>query len=78
MDKMHCCNELKLDQSGDEDNSISIQYDDKADDWLFIYRRYADDKEVEMGEAEYKGELVFGLETKIYFCPYCGIKLPQS
>ncbi len=73
MDKMHCCNGLKLDQKGDEDNSISIQYDDKADGWLFIYRRYADDKEVEMGEAEYKGELVFGLETKISFCPYCGI-----
>ncbi len=74
--KTHCCNELKLDQDGDEDDSLFMQYDHEAKSWMLVYKSYADDKEVEMGEAEYRGELVFSIELKINFCPYCGLKLP--
>jgi len=43
--------------------------------WILQITHLADKKEVEMGEAEFVGELTHQVELAIKYCPFCGVEL---
>ncbi len=49
--------------------------DKEWDSWIFQISSIADQKEVEMGEAEYVGELLYQTQLAIAYCPFCGKRL---
>lgn len=53
----------------------TITYDNNLKTWKYVHKRYADEMEVRMGEAEFVGEHVSSSEVEIIFCPFCGAKL---
>ncbi len=55
--------------------NVFFRKDPEQEKWEIVYAHYADAQEVRMGEAEYEGEFLHGLEFAITFCPYCGKKL---
>lgn len=75
MENWHKCNQLKNAWPLDDYLKFFIKKNSEMGKWQIIYEHYADEQEVKMGEAEYEGELLTGLEFPITFCPYCGEKL---
>lgn len=46
--------------------------------WLLRVYHYATAKDVYDGEAEMVGDLMHDTSFAIYFCPFCGAKLPPG
>ncbi len=65
---------------GTKQNGIDVVYSDLDDEtgeqqwWLNIFRE-ATEKELEEGEADEVGEILFFTSISIIFCPFCGEKL---
>lgn len=65
---------------GTNQNGIDIVFSDLDDEsgeqqwWLNIYRE-ATEKELEDGEADEIGEILFFSSITISFCPFCGKEL---
>lgn len=50
-------------------------YGELVDLWQLHNIHYADEKEVEIGEAEYIGEVTYHSMIIVNYCPFCGEKL---
>ena len=46
--------------------------------WLLHIFREATEKDLEDGEADQIGEILFSSEIAISFCPFCGIQLKKN
>jgi len=75
MEKQHVCTVLSTRNNIDNQTNISIGLDSSADVWIIAYKDYADQKMVEMGEAESVGEITLEVTFPIEFCPFCGKKM---
>ena len=70
---MHNCQRLVDIHRPDRFNRIKI-YEQK-NRWYICYSRFANKKEVEIGEADVEGELLLEVDFQIHYCPFCGEKL---
>lgn len=65
---------------GTKQDGIDVVFSDLDDEtgdqqwWLNIYRE-ATEKELEDGEADEVGEILYFTSISISFCPFCGEKL---
>lgn len=71
----HLCDQLKNHPISDSKDTGICICQDTSSYWFFRYESYADAEDIRMGEADCEGDVVLSIETIIYFCPYCGIKL---
>ncbi len=76
MENFHQCRQLGKCLACRRTQNVFFRKDPEQEKWEIVYAHYADVQEVRMGEAEYGGEFLYGLEFAITFCPYCGKKLP--
>ena len=75
--KKHSCEKLIDYLQGDEHLKILFEYSPAVQEWKMTFEQYADQKEVDMGEADFEGELSLSVEMTVHFCPYCGIKFEE-
>ncbi|MDL2285885.1 hypothetical protein LJC24_00405 [Desulfococcaceae bacterium OttesenSCG-928-F15] len=54
-----------------------IEYNGELNIWELVTRYCADAGEVEQGSADYIGELMGYAAMKIFFCPFCGMRLEE-
>jgi hypothetical protein len=73
----HCCNANKFPKFDRLVRCIS-KHEKKQDSWQLHGIHYADDTEVEMGEAEYIGEITYHSVIQVDFCPFCGENLNEK
>lgn len=53
---------------------VAVQ-DQPVDQWQLHNLHFADAEEVELGDAEYEGELTYHSVIEVNFCPFCGDRL---
>ncbi|MCY0967307.1 hypothetical protein [Parathalassolituus penaei] len=53
---------------------VAVQ-DQPTDQWQLHNLHFADAEEVELGDAEYEGELTYHSVIQVNFCPFCGDRL---
>ncbi|NIB42841.1 hypothetical protein HBA55_24760 [Pseudomaricurvus alkylphenolicus] len=73
-DKEHRCAENQYPKSDRLVHCISSR-DQAQDNWQLHCIHYADQEEVDIGEAEYVGEITYHSMILVNFCPFCGEKL---
>tara|TARA_B110000977_G_C10873083_1_gene414435 strand:- start:288 stop:686 length:399 start_codon:yes stop_codon:yes gene_type:complete len=50
-------------------------FEETLDEWQLHCLHYADEQEVELGEAEYVDEVTYHSMISISYCPFCGVNL---
>ncbi|WP_370979139.1 hypothetical protein [Agaribacterium sp. ZY112] len=53
-------------------------HDEPFDSWQLHNIHYADETEVNLGEADYVGEITYHSMILVNYCPFCGAQLKQS
>ncbi|MFA7555180.1 MAG: hypothetical protein WCY88_13095 [Spongiibacteraceae bacterium] len=76
-DQEHSCNENTYPKADRFVHCIASQ-DESKDAWQMHSIHYADEYEVEMGEADYVDEITYHSMIVVNYCPFCGINLKQS
>lgn len=73
-DKEHRC---KANQFPTLDRLVHCvtRHDEAHPAWELHGIHYADEHEVNMGEAQYLGEITYHSVIEVHFCPFCGEKL---
>ncbi len=73
-DQEHTCSE-NLFPTADRIVHCISSHDVKVDSWQLHNIHYATAEEVEIGEAEFEGEITYHSMIVINYCPFCGKNL---
>lgn len=73
-DEEHTCAENRF-PAFDRLVHCTASHDERQDQWQMHNIHYADQQEVDIGEAEYVGEITYHSMIIVNYCPFCGAKL---
>lgn len=76
-DQEHQCSKNEFPEA-DRFVHCSASQDEKKDAWQMHSIHYADEYEVEMGEADHVGEITYHSMIVVNYCPFCGVELNQK
>jgi hypothetical protein len=72
----HSCSGIQHFNDGNECSEVAVVFMDGKS--YLSHTGYANESNVQLGEADYVGEEIFRSDLLVVYCPFCGIRLPET